>query len=335
MAIHYETRNSRRTRRPPRRPRHRAVTPPIHLSTTFERGADGGYPLGFSYSRDGNPNRQALEECLAAVKGGKEALVFSSGMAVAAALIVGLEPGDHIIASDDVYYCLKQLIAEVFGKWLLETQYVDMTDPQNVRDAVRPNPRLIFVETPFESAAENHRSGRGRGHRAQANAITVADDTFATPVLQRPFEHSIDVVMHSTTKYMGGHSDLVGGALITRHDNYLFERARKVQKYGGATPAPFDCWLALRGLDTLPYRVRAHSANALRVAQFLRAHPAVEAVHYPGLPDHPGHALAARQMCGGFGGMLSFQVHGDREEAMASPAVRLVLRWPILDLLEH
>jgi cystathionine gamma-synthase len=304
-----------------------AVTPPIHLSTTFERAADGRYPLGFSYSREGNPNRQALEECLAAVEGGKEALVFSSGMAVATALILGLDPGDHIIASDDVYYCLKQLIAEVFGKWPLETQYVDMTDPQNVGDAVRPNTRLIFVETPSNPLLKITDLAAVADIARKANAITVADDTFATPVLQRPFEHSIDMVMHSTTKYIGGHSDLVGGALITRHDNYLFERARKAQKYGGATPAPFDCWLALRGLDTLPYRVRAHSANALRIAQFLRAHPAVEAVHYPGLPDHPGHALAARQMCGGFGGMLSFQVHGGREEAMAVAArVKLFTR---------
>ena len=317
-----------------------AVTPPIHLSTTFERAPAGDYPLGYSYSREGNPNRQALEECLAALEGGKEALVFSSGMAVMTALLLGLEPGDHIIASDAVYYCLKQLIAEVFGKWPLEAQYVDMTDPRNVQEALRPSTRLILVETPSNPLLKITDLAAIAAIARKSNAITVADDTFATFVLQRPFEHGIDMVMHSTTKYIGGHSDLVGGALITRFDNYLFERARKAQKYGGATPAPFDCWLALRGVDTLPYRVRAHSENALKVAEFLQSHAAVERVHYPGLPDHPGHALAARQMCGGFGGMLSFEVHGGRAEAMAVAArVKVFTRATSLggphSLIEH
>ncbi|HZT29180.1 MAG TPA: aminotransferase class I/II-fold pyridoxal phosphate-dependent enzyme [Bryobacteraceae bacterium] len=303
-----------------------AVTPPIHLSTTFERAADGEYPLGFSYAREGNPNRAALEECLAALEGGKEALVFSSGLAVATAVLQGLEPGDHILAPDDVYYGLRKVIGEVFGKWGLETDYVDMTDLAAVRAAVRKNTRLIWVETPsnplmkitdLEAIARIARSG---------NAISVCDGTFATPVLQRPLERGIDMVTHSTTKYIGGHSDLTGGVLINKYDNYLFERARNSQRFGGAAPSPFDCWLTLRGVATLPWRVRAQAENARRIAEFLRAHPAVEAVHYPGLADHPGYAVAARQMSAG-GGMLSFQVRGGRQAAVAAAArVRVFTR---------
>jgi cystathionine gamma-synthase len=304
-----------------------AVTPPIHLSTTFERGADGEYPRGFSYAREGNPNRQALEECLAALQGGKEALVFASGQAVSAALLQGLEPGDHILAPEDVYYGLRQLIGEVFAKWPLETVYVDMTDADKVREAMRPNTRLIFVETPSNPLLQVTDLAAIAAIARRANAITVADDTFATPVLQQPFDFGIDMVLHSTTKYIGGHSDLVGGALITRYDNYLFERVRKSQKYAGAVPSPFDCWLTLRGVDTLPLRVRAHSENALRIAEFLRGHSAVERVYYPGLTEHAGHELATRQMRGGFGGMLSFQVRGGRAAAMAVTArVKLFTR---------
>jgi len=298
-----------------------AVTQPIYLTTTFERTADGEYPLGFSYSRENNPNRRSLEECLADLEGGKEALAFASGLAVSTAVVQGLEPGDHILAADDVYWGLRKVIGDVFGKAGLETSYVDMTDLDAVRAAMRPTTRLVWLETPsnplmkicdLSAIAE---IVRGAG----PNAITVCDGTFATPVLQRPLEHGIDMVAHSTTKYLNGHSDVLGGALITKHDNYLFERARRTQKYGGAVPSPFDCWLTLRGIDTLPYRVRAHSENAMRIARCLREHPKVEAVHYPGLESHPGHAIAARQMSA-FGGMMSVQVRGGRDEAMAVAA---------------
>lgn len=316
-----------------------AIAPPIYLSTTFERSPDGSYPHGFSYSREGNPNRQALEEALAALEGGKEALAYPSGMAATTAVIQGLEPGDHIIAPDDVYYGLRKLLGEVFGKWGLQTDYVDMTDLDALQAAVRPNTRLVWIETPsnpllkitdLESAARIAR---------QAKAISVCDGTFATPVLQRPFEWGIDMVLHSTTKYIGGHSDMVGGALITRFDNYLFERARKSQQFGGAAPAPFDCWLALRGVDTLPWRIRAQSASAAHIATFLQTHPAVEAVYYPGLAGHPGQQIAARQMSG-FGGMLSFQVRGGRDQAMRVAArVRIFTRATSLggthSLIEH
>jgi cystathionine gamma-synthase len=303
-----------------------AVTPPIQLSTTFERDPDGQYPRGFSYSREDNPNRRALEECLAALEGGKQALAFSSGQAVATAILQGLEPGDHILAPDDVYYCFRKLIGEVFGKAGLETDYVDMADLQAVRDAVRPATRLVWVETPSNPLLKIANLAGIAAIARQAKAISICDGTFATPVLQRPLDCGIDMVAHSTTKYIGGHSDVVGGALITRFDNYLFERARKSQQFGGAAPSPFDCWLTLRGVATLPYRVRAQSENARQVAEFLRKHKAVEMVHYPGLPSHPGHFVAARQMSG-FGGMLSVQVRGGREQAMGVAArVRLFTR---------
>lgn len=304
-----------------------AVTPPIHLSTTFERSPDGGYPTGFSYSRDGNPNRLMLEKCLADLEGGKEALVFSSGLAVSTAIVQGLEPGDHIVAPDDVYWALREVIGGIFGKWGLETSYVDMTKRDEVRAALRPNTRLIWLETPSNPLMKvTDLAAVAALARSHTKAITVCDGTFASPILQRPLECGIDMVTHSTTKYIGGHSDVVGGVLITRYDNYLFERCRRSQNFGGAVPSPFDCWLTLRGIETLPYRMRAHSENAMRVARCLREHPRVEAVHYPGLPGHPGHEIAARQMTD-FSGMLSFQVRGDREAAMAVAArCRLFIR---------
>jgi cystathionine gamma-synthase len=318
-----------------------AVTPPIHLSTTFERSAEGEYPRGYSYSREDNPNRHALEECLAALEGGSQALCFSSGLAVATALVQGLEPGDHIVAPDDVYWGLRKVIGDVFGKWGLETSYIDMTNIDDFHAALRPNTRLVWVETPSNPLMKitdlTAIAALSRG--AGSNIVTVCDGTFATPVLQKPLDCGIDMVAHSTTKYLSGHSDVVGGALVTRHDNYLFERARKSQRYGGSVPSPFDCWLTRRGIDTLPWRVRAHSENAMKVAQFLCAHPAVEAVHYPGLPGHSGHKIAARQMSG-FGGMLSFQVRGGREIAMGVAArCQLFLRATSLggahSLIEH
>jgi cystathionine gamma-synthase len=258
---------------------------------------------------------------------------------VVTALLQGLEPGDQIMVPDDVYYGLRKVVNEVFAKAQIEAVYVDMSNIDAVRQALRPNTRLLIVETPsnpllkITDLAAIAQAARG------TNAITVCDSTFGTPVLQRPLEQGIDMVMHSTTKYIGGHSDVIGGALITKYDNYLFERARKSQRYGGAVPSPFDCWLTLRGIETLPWRVRAQSENALAIANFLAKHPLVERVHYPGLAAHPGHEAAARQMsC--FGGMLSVQVRGGREHAMATAAgVRIFTRATSLggahSLIEH
>jgi cystathionine gamma-synthase len=317
-----------------------AVAMPIYLSSTFERDADGEYRRGFAYSRELNPNRTALEQCVAALEGGKEALAFASGLAVATAVVQGLEPGDHIIAPDDVYYGFRKVLGDVFGKWPIEVSYVDLTDLDAVRSATRPgSTRLFWVETPSNPLLKvTDLSAIARIAR-EVNAISVCDSTFATPVLLRPLDFGIDMVMHSTTKYFGGHSDVVGGTLITRYDNYLFERVRISQQHGGAVPSPFECWLTLRGIDTLPYRVRAQSAHAQRVAEFLASHRSVGKVHYPGLATHPGHDVAKEQMSG-FGGMLSFQVRGGRAEAMAVAAkVRLFTRATSLggghSLIEH
>lgn len=317
-----------------------AVSPPIYLSTTFERSPDGEYPRGFSYSRDNNPNRLMLERCLADLEGGKEAIVFASGLAVATAVLQGLEPGDHILAPDDVYWALRQVIGGIFAKSGFETTYVDMTRLDDVRAALRPNTRLIWLETPSNPLMKiTDLAAIAEIARAQKNAITVCDGTFASPILQHPLDQGIDMVVHSTTKYISGHSDVVGGVLITRYDNYLFERARRVQRYGGSVPSPFDCWLILRGIETLPYRMRAHSENAQRVAEHLHRHPRIEAVHYPGLDNHAGRKVAAAQMSG-FSGMLSFQVRGDGPAAMAVAAsCRLFIRATSLggahSLIEH
>ena len=318
-----------------------AVTSPIYLSTTFERSPEGEYPQGFSYSRENNPNRRGLEQCLAALEGGKEALAFASGLAVSTAVVQGLEPGDHLVVADDVYWGLRKVIGEVFAKAGLQTSYVDFTDLAALRSALKPQTRLVWLETPsnplmkitdLAAVAETVRA-------VGPNAITVCDGTFATPVLQRPLDCGLDMVAHSTTKYISGHSDVVGGALITKHDNYLFERARKAQRYGGSVPSPFDCWLTMRGIETLPLRVRAQSETAMRIARCLRENPRVEAVHYPGLAEHVGHDIAARQMSA-FGGMLSFRVKGGRDEAMAVAArCRLFIRATSLggahSLIEH
>jgi len=317
-----------------------AVAMPIYLSSTFERDPDGEYRRGYSYSREQNPNRTALEQCVAALEGGKEALAFASGLAVTTALVQGLEPGDHIIAPDDVYYGFRKVLAAVFGKWPIEVSYVDLTDLDAVRAATRPgSTRLFWIETPSNPLLKVTDLTAIAKIAREVNAISVCDSTFATPVLLRPLDFGIDMVMHSTTKYFGGHSDVVGGTLITRYDNYLFERVRVSQQQGGAVPSPFECWLTLRGIDTLPYRVRAQSAHAQRIAEFLESHRSVEKVHYPGLATHPGHVVAKEQMSG-FGGMLSFQVRGCRAEAMAVAAkVRLFTRATSLggghSLIEH
>jgi cystathionine gamma-synthase len=318
-----------------------AVTPPIYLSTTFERSPEGDYPRGYIYSRDNNPNRRALEECLADLEGGTQALAFSSGLAAATAVVQGLEAGSHILAPDDVYWGFRNVLGKVFEHSPVEATYVDMTDFERVRAALRPSTRLIWVETPSNPLMKitDLAAIAELAQSAPARPMTVCDGTFATPVLQRPLELGIDMVAHSTTKYIGGHSDVIGGALITGKPNGLFEHARLSQKYGGSVPSPFDCWLTLRGLDTFPYRVRAQAQNGMCVARFLAGHRAVEKVHYPGLEEHPGHAVAARQMSA-FGGMLSFQVRGGRETAMGVVArCKLFIRATSLggahSLVEH
>ncbi len=316
-----------------------AVAAPIHLSTTFERAEDGSFPSGYIYTRSNNPNRADLEAALAAIEGGAGAAAFSSGSAATMAILQALAPGDHVIAPVDTYHGTRKLLREVFGGWGLTASFVDMSDTSAVRRAVQPNTRLIWAETPsnprllITDLAAMAEIAHGAGARL------VCDNTWGTPVCQRPFEHGADLVLHSTTKYIGGHSDVLGGAVVSREDDEFFARIRLIQGAGGAVPSPFDCWLTLRGVRSLHWRMRGHVENAAAVAAFLHDHPAVEVVHYPGLPDHPGHAVAARQMSG-FGGMVSVQVRGDATRALAVAAkVRIFIRATSLggveSLIEH
>ncbi len=293
-----------------------AVTPPIHMSTTFAREADGSYRAGYLYSRYSNPNRVALEQCLAKLEGGVAAAVFSSGSAATMSMLQAIGPGAHVIIPDDAYFGTIKLARDIFGPWGLELSIVDMTNLAAVEGAVRPNTKLIWVETPSNPLLRVTDIAAVADVAHRANAVCAVDNTWGTPVLQRPLARGADFVMHSTTKYLGGHSDILSGALVAREASTLFERVINIQISGGAVPSPFECWLAMRGVRTLALRVNAQSANAMALAQFLEQHPRVQAVHYPGLPSHSGHSIACRQMSR-FGGMLAVQVGDNRQESMA------------------
>jgi cystathionine gamma-synthase len=316
-----------------------AVIPPIHLSTTFERAKDGSFPTGFVYGRDANPNRRAVEQCLAALEGGTAAAAFASGMAATSAVFQALAPGDHVLVPDDSYYITRKLLQEVFSRWGLEHTAVDMTELGSVERSLRSSTRLIWVETPSNPLIRVTDIAAIVGLAKRVGARVACDNTWATPMLTRPLELGADLVMHSTTKYLGGHSDVLNGALIGREGDELFQRIRGIQVAGGAVAGPFDCWLLLRGIRSLPYRMRAHCRHAAAVAEFLASHRAVARVHYPGLRSHPGHAIAARQMTD-FGGMLSFEVQGARAEALrVAGRLELITRATSLGgpetLIEH
>jgi cystathionine gamma-synthase len=293
-----------------------AVTPPIHLSTTFEREVDGSYRSGHVYTRTSNPNRAAVEQALAQLEGGTAAIAYSSGSAATMGVFQALSPGDHVIAPHDAYYGTLRQLRELFAPWGLEADVVDMADLDAVRAALRPTTRIVWVETPSNPLVRVCDITRLAELAHSVGARCVVDNTWATPVLQRPLELGADIVMHSTTKYLGGHSDLLGGALVARVADEFVERLASLQKLGGAVPSPFDCWLLLRGIRTLPWRMRAHCANAGAVARFLSTHAKVEAVHYPGLASHVGHEIARRQMSD-FGGMLAVQLRGGQDAALA------------------
>ena len=326
-----------------------AVAPPLSLSTTFERQPDGSFPHGYIYIRSENPNRDALERLLAALEAGEtagdgenatvKAAAFASGSAATSAIFQALAPGDHVVAPDDVYFGTGNLLRTVFGPWGLESSFVDMTNPDTVARALRPNTRLIWVETPSNPLLKITDIARVSAIARQAGAALVADNTWATPALQHPFALGADLIMHSTTKYLGGHSDTLGGAVVGRGDSPLFQRVRALQRATGGVMAPFDAWLTQRGARTLAYRMRGHSEHALAVARFLASRPEIEAVHYPGLETHPGHAVTMRQMALP-GGMLSIQVKGGEAAAMAVAArVKIFTRATSLggveSLIEH
>lgn len=316
-----------------------AVTPPLVTSTTFERAPDGSFPHGYIYTRSGNPNRDALEQCMATLEGGADAVAFSSGSAATAGIFQTLSPGDHVIVSDDMYYGTRAILREMFEPWGLQWSAADLSSPNDLRRSIRPTTRLVWIESPSNPRLKIADIESIAAIAHDAGALCACDNTWGTPALQRPLELGADLSIHSTTKYLGGHSDLLGGCAVVAEPGALADRLRTIQGVGGAVPAPFDCWLLLRGISTLPYRMAAHSDNAMQIARFLREHPRVSAVHYPGLPDHPGHSIAARQMKR-FGGMLSFQVDGGRTEAMAVAArVQLFTRATSLggveSLVEH
>jgi cystathionine gamma-synthase len=316
-----------------------AVSPPIYLSTTFAREPDGTLPHGFLYARSDNPNRRELELALAALEGGAAALAFASGMAATAAVFQSLAPGDHVVAPLDAYYGTAKLLRDVMAGWGLASTLVDMTDPDVVARAVTPRTRLVWIETPSNPTLAVTDIARVAAIARAAGARVVCDNTWATPVLQRPLELGADLVMHSTTKYLGGHSDLTGGALVAPAEDDWTARLRTLQTLGGAVPSAFDCWLLMRGVRSLPWRMRGHCENAAAVAAFLAAHEAVEVVHYPGLDADPGHAVAARQMRGA-GGMVSVQVKGGAPAALeVVRRVRLFTRATSLggteSLIEH
>jgi cystathionine gamma-synthase len=291
-----------------------AVNAPIYASSTFAQDGVGGLRGGFDYARTGNPTRAALEASLAAVEEGAFGRAFGSGMAAAdCALRAMLRPGDHVVIPNDAYGGTFRLIDKVFTGWNVKYTPVALSDPDAVRAAITPQTRLIWVETPtnpllcIADIAAISELGK------QNSAKVLVDNTFASPALQQPLTLGADVVLHSTTKYIGGHSDVVGGALIT-NDQELDDAFAFLQNGAGAVPGPFDAYLTMRGLKTLVLRMQRHSENALAVAEFLAEHPSVSAVLYPGLPGHPGHDVAARQMRD-FGGMVSVRMRGGRRAA--------------------
>jgi cystathionine gamma-synthase len=303
-----------------------ALMPAIHPSTTFLRSADGSFPSGFDYIRDGNPNRKALESAVASLEGGASAVTFASGMAATMAVFQTLAPGDHVIAPVDVYYGTGKLLREHFGRWGLEASFVEMTNLGAVKAAVRPATRLIWTETPSNPTIAVTDLKGIVAIAKSAGALTACDNTWATPFLQRPIELGVDLVMHSTTKYLSGHCDVMGGVVVTRESGPVAERLRTLQAQGGAVPSPFDSWLVLRGIRTLPVRMRVHCSNAAAVAGFLAGDRRVERVHYPGLPSDPGYQLASSQMAAP-GGMVSFVVPGGRAGAFGVAArLRLFAR---------
>ncbi|HEY8675839.1 MAG TPA: cystathionine gamma-synthase [Candidatus Dormibacteraeota bacterium] len=298
-----------------------AVVQPIHLATTFAQEGIGRHG-GYEYTRSNNPTREQLETCLASLESGTHGLAFASGLAATATAMLLLDPGDHVVYTEDAYGGTYRLFDKVMRRYGLSFSGVDASQPGAIEAAITDRTRLIWIESPtnplmrvvdIAAAAEvAHRHG----------ASLAVDSTFATPYIQRPLELGADIVMHSSTKYLGGHSDVLGGCLITSQDR-LADRLRFHQNAVGAVPSPFDCWLLLRGLKTLALRVRKHSDNALAVARHLETHPAVRAVHYPGLEAHPQHQLALRQMGGVFGGMVSFELADEATAVRVLEALRL------------
>jgi cystathionine gamma-synthase len=292
------------------------VSPPIHLSTTYERNEDGSYTNDFIYSRISNPNRQQLERSIAQLEGGKSCFAFASGMAAISAIFQSLKSGDHVILPDDVYYALYALLSEVFESWGLEFSLVDMSDPNSIHSAIKPNTALIWIETPSNPQLKVSDIEEVAKIAHHNNALLAVDNTWPSPVLQRPIELGADIVVHSTTKYFGGHSDVLGGCVVFKEDNEFSNKTGRIQALAGAVPSPFDCWLISRGILTMHLRVKAQTESAMTLATFFEDHPSIEQVNYPGLESHKQHKIAKKQMKDGYGAMLSILVKGDAKRAL-------------------
>ena len=317
-----------------------SVAPPLYLSTTFARDPEGVPLGGHTYIRESNPTQSQLEAALASLEGGEAAKVFASGLAAGIALLQSLPPGSHVLLPDDVYYGFRIAGEEFLPNWGIRAESVAMDDLGAVAAAIRPETRLLWIETPSNPLLKVVDIAAMVRLARAAGALTVLDNTFATPLLQRPVALGVDVVLHSATKYFGGHSDVQGGALIFARHGELVERIDHLRHITGGVLSPFNAWLILRRLRTLACRMAVQSANALAVARALAEHPAVARVYYPGLASHPGHEIAARQMSGGFGAVISFQADGGKEAALrAVSRVRLFTRATSLggieSLIEH
>ena len=304
-----------------------AIMTPVYLTSTYVQAAPGEHK-GYEYSRTGNPTRTALEKNLAALEGGKHGLCFASGLAATDTVLKTLRSGDHVVACDDLYGGTYRIFERVYRPFGLDFTYVDASDAGAVEAAIRPETRLVWLETPTNPLLKIVDIAAVGGVCEERDLKLVVDNTFATPYLQRPLALGADIVVHSTTKYLGGHSDVIGGAIVT-DDDPLAERLRFLQNAAGGVPGPLDCFLVLRGTKTLAVRMDRHQENARRIVDFLSDHPRVDRVLYPGLKDHPGHKIAKRQMSG-YGGMVSFVLVGEREE----DARTLVSRTRIFSLAE-
>jgi len=317
-----------------------AIAQPIYLSTTFERDADGSYPRGYRYGREGSPNRTALESCIAALEGGVAAVAFASGLSANMAVLELLRGGDHVVAPLAAYYGTLKQLREYVSEREVAVDFANFADPAAIKKVLTARTRLVWIETPANPLLSITDLALVTAMAHENGAWVVCDNTFATPVCQRPFDFGVDVIIHSGTKYLGGHSDVLSGLVVVHEDAALLERLQGWQRLAGAVLAPFDCWLLRRSIATLGLRVRTQCRNALAVAEFLHAHPAVERVYYPGLPQHPGHAIAAAQMPGGFGAVLSVSIAGGREAAFdAARRTRIFTRATSLggigSLVEH
>jgi cystathionine gamma-synthase len=299
----------------------RAITPPIHVSSTYLRDPDNQYRTGRAYARADNPAFDQAEAVIARLEQGAQAALFASGMAAATAVFQSLAPGDHVLAPKVMYWSLRNWLMNFATQWGLKVELVDMSDAAAVRAAVRPGQtRLVWIETPANPLWTITDIAATAAVAHGAGAMLAVDSTVATPVFTRPIEHGADLVMHAGTKYLNGHSDLIAGVLVTREDDAFWKRVKTVRAQLGGTLGSFEAWLLLRGMRTLYLRVRCASASAQRIAEHFAAHPYVEAVLYPGLPGAAGHVVAAQQMRGGFGGMLSIRAKGGEEAAIVTAA---------------